>query len=109
MRIYNNHMASLLDGADEDITFKQAKHSCESLSDYLYDEKIDYECGYDVDNAENIPTEKLNPVHIYTDLRILDDYFNSKQDYHEKVKDILWEYISKNDEEEIFKRITEVK
>tara|TARA_R100000908_G_scaffold63774_2_gene45654 strand:- start:262 stop:531 length:270 start_codon:yes stop_codon:yes gene_type:complete len=29
--------------------------------------------------------------------------------YHEKVKDILWEYISKNDEEEIFKRIAEVK
>lgn len=27
--------------------------------------------------------------------------------YHEKVKEILWEYISKNDEEEIFKRIGE--
>ena len=33
----------------------------------------------------------------------------SEQNYHEKVKDILWEYISKNDEEEIFKRIAELK
>ena len=91
------------------ITFKQAKHSYERLSDYLYDEQKDYECTYDVANAEDIPTEELNKVHVYTDSRILDDYFNSEQNYHEKVKDILWEYISKNDEEEIFKRIAEVK
>ena len=37
------------------------------------------------------------------------DYFNSNQDYHEKVKEILWEYISKNDEEEIIKRIEGLK
>ena len=91
------------------ITFKQAKHSYERLSDYLYDEEKDYECTYEVDNAKDIPTEELNKVHVYTDSRILDDYFNSEQNYHEKVKDILWEYISKNDEEEIFKRIAEVK
>ena len=48
-----------------------------------------------------------------TPTQILEDYFNSdftisKQDYHEKVKEILWEYISKNDDEEIFKRIEEI-
>ena len=95
------------------ITFKQAKHSYERLSDYLYDEEKDYECTYEVDNAKDIPTEELNKVHVYTDSRILEDYFNSdftisKQDYHEKVKEILWEYISKNDDEEIFKRIEEI-
>ena len=27
------------------------------------------------------------------------------ENYHEKVKEILWEYISKNDEEEVINRI----
>tara|TARA_R110001606_G_scaffold283135_1_gene431669 strand:- start:787 stop:1083 length:297 start_codon:yes stop_codon:yes gene_type:complete len=93
------------------ITFKQAKHSYERLSDYLYDEQKDYECTYHVDgDAEDIPTEELNKEHVYTDSRILDDYFNQKQsNYNEKVKDILWEYVSKNDEEEIFKRMKEIR
>ena len=94
------------------ITFEQAKKSYSRLTDYLYDEEKDYECTYDVDgSAEDIPTEELNHEdgHIYTDTRVLDDYFNSNQDYHEKVKEILWEYISKNDEEEIFKRIEGLK
>tara|TARA_R100001440_G_scaffold73104_3_gene97397 strand:+ start:981 stop:1148 length:168 start_codon:yes stop_codon:yes gene_type:complete len=42
--------------------------------------------------------------------RVLGDFLHQEQsNYHEKVKEILWEYISKNDEEEIFKRIAEIK
>lgn len=57
------------------ITFKQAKRSYDRLNDYLFDELKDYECTYNVDNAENIPTKELNKEHVYTDSRILDDYF----------------------------------
>jgi len=35
--------------------------------------------------------------------------YQEQSNYHEKVKEILWEYISKNDEEEIFKRIARIK
>lgn len=95
------------------ITFEQAKDSCETVSaNWWNDEQKDYECTYDLDNeydAGAIPTEELNEEHAYAHLRILEDYFNQKQsNYNEKVKDILWEYVSKNDEEEIFKRIAEV-
>jgi RIO-like serine/threonine protein kinase len=92
-----------------EITFKQAKEVHDRLSDNLWGDEENHYCEvYDVDAPENIPTESLKN-HAYRDLRVLDDYFNSEQNYHEKVKDILWEYISKNDEEEIFKRIEEVK
>jgi len=61
------------------ITFKQAKQSYEALSDNLWDDERTHYCEiYNVDSApENIPTESLKN-HNYSNLRVLNDYFNKR-------------------------------
>ena len=60
------------------ITFKQAKHSYEELSDNLWGIEETHYCEiYNVDAPENIPTESLKN-HNYRNLRVLNDYFNKR-------------------------------
>ena len=91
------------------ITLLQAIKAYEALNyNWERDEERHYCETYDVDDAYDIPTSKLKE-HDYKNLRVLGDFLHQGQsNYHEKVKEILWEYISKNDEEEIMKRIAEV-
>ena len=91
------------------ITLKQARKAYEGLNyNWERDEERHYCETYDVDDAYDIPTLELKE-HNYKDLRVLGDFLHQEQsNYHEKVKEILWEYISKNDKEEIIKRIEEV-
>ena len=95
------------------ITKEQAKQHLENLSENWYDDECEhYEIENDCENADSIPTNKLISSN-YKDLRILEDYLN-QDDYEEKAKreeitqSILWEYISKNDIEEIQERLSNV-
>ena len=95
------------------ITKKQAKQHLKNLSNNWYDDECKYyEIENDCENADSIQTNKLMSSN-YKDLRILEDYFN-QDDYEEKAKreeiaqSILWEYISKNDIEEIQERLSNV-
>ncbi len=45
-------------------------------------------------------------VGFYRGLLVAKNYLNQEDDYHEKAKDILWEYISENDIEEIEERLS---
>ena len=47
-------------------------------------------------------------VGFYRGLLEAKNYLNQEDDYHEKAKDILWEYISKHDIPEIEKRLSNV-
>ena len=88
------------------ITKEQAKQHLENLSNNWYDDECeDYEIENDCEDADSIPTHKLKS-HNYKDLRILEDYLN-QDDYHEKAKDILWEYISEKDIPEIINQMKE--
>ena len=88
------------------ITKKQAKQHLENLSNNWYEDECEhYEIENDCENADSIPTHKLKS-HNYKDLRILEDYLN-QDDYQEKAKDILWEYISEKDIPEIINQMKE--
>ena len=87
----------------------------EDIAEYFEDKKFK-NCKYhnNLENAfyhpEDIPTHRLHKGWNYTDLRILEDFFDSHKMFYEesdneKIKDILWEYISEKDIPEIEKRI----
>ena len=87
----------------------------ESAHDIIKNKKFK-NCKYhnNLENAfyhpEDIPTHKLHKGWNYTDLRILEDFFDSHKMFYEesdneKIKNILWEYISEKDIPEIEKRI----
>ena len=84
--------------------YKDCEYHKELYNSYhkeLYNDKI---------KLSNIPTSKLCKGFNYTDLRILEDFFDSHKMFYEesdneKIKDILWEYISEKDIPEIEKRI----
>ncbi len=91
------------------ITKEQAKKHLSNLIDNLLDsEKTHYSEHFNIDyeQVDLTATEDLKE-HNYKDLRVLQDYLN-QDDYHEKAKDILWEYVSKNDIEEIQERLSNV-
>ena len=57
------------------IRIKNARRALNSLSGSWYeDEMVDYGKEYGIENPESIPTTLLEP-HIYTDLRVLEDFF----------------------------------
>ena len=88
------------------ITKEQAKKHLSNLIDNLLDsEETHYSEHFNIDyeQVDLTATEDLQE-HNYKDLRVLQDYLN-QDDYHEKAKDILWEYVSKNDIEEIQERL----
>jgi len=89
------------------ITKEQAKQHLENLSENWFDDECEhYEIQNDCVNADSIPTNQLMSSN-YKDLRVLQDYLN-QDDYHEKAKDILWEYISDKDIPEIEERLSNV-
>ncbi len=97
------------------ITKEQAKKHLSNLIDNLLDsEKTHYSEHFNIDyeKVDLTATEDLQE-HNYKDLRVLQDYLN-QDDYEEKAKreeitqSILWEYISKNDIEEIQERLSNV-
>ena len=90
------------------ITKEQAKKHLSNLIDNLLDsEETHYSEHFNIDyeKVDLTATEDLQE-HNYKDLRVLQDYLN-QDDYEEKAKreeitqSILWEYISKNDIEEL--------
>lgn len=88
------------------ITLEQARKAYEGLNyNWERDEERHYCETYDVDDAYDIPTSELKE-HNYKDLRVLGDFLNQKKpDYQRQVKEILFEYISEKDKQEVFKRI----
>ena len=97
------------------ITKEQAKQHLSNLIDNLLDsEETHYSEHFNIDyeQVDLTATEDLQE-HNYKDLRVLQDYLN-QDDYEEKAKreeitqSILWEYISKNDIEEIQERLSNV-
>ncbi len=97
------------------ITKEQAKKHLSNLIDNLLDsEETHYSEHFNIDyeKVDLTATEDLQE-HNYKDLRVLQDYLN-QDDYEEKAKreeitqSILWEYISKNDIEEIQERLSNV-
>ena len=97
------------------ITKEQAKKHLSNLTDNLLDsEETHYSEHFNIDyeQVDLTATEDLQE-HNYKDLRVLQDYLN-QDDYHDKAKreeitqSILWEYISKNDIEEIQERLSNV-
>jgi|TARA_R100001129_G_scaffold150043_1_gene112041 hypothetical protein len=97
------------------ITKEQAKKHLSNLIDNLLDsEETHYSEHFNIDyeQVDLTATEDLQE-HNYKDLRVLQDYLN-QDDYEEKAKreeitqSILWEYISKNDIEEIQERLSNV-
>jgi hypothetical protein len=74
------------------ITKQEAQKHLRSLSTNWYAEELEhYEEMYEVQDAETVPTEDLEP-HNYKDLRVLQDYLNQKESHG-------------SDEEKIFKEI----
>jgi len=91
------------------ITKEQVKKHLSNLTDNLLDsEETNYSEHFNIDyeQVDLTATEDLQE-HNYKDLRVLQDYLN-QDDYHEKAKDILWEYISDKDLLEIQKRLSNV-
>ena len=97
------------------ITKEQAKKHLSNLIDNLLDsEETHYSEHFNIDyeQVDLTATEDLQE-HNYKDLRVLQDYLN-QDDYEENAKreeiaqSILWEYISKNDIEEIQERLSNV-
>ena len=91
------------------ITKEQVKKNLSNLTDNLLDsEETNYSEHFNIDyeQVDLTATEDLQE-HNYKDLRVLQDYLN-QDDYHEKAKDILWEYISDKDLPEIQKRLSNV-
>ena len=91
------------------ITKQQAKKHLSNLTDNLLDSEETHYSEYfniDYEQVDLTATEDLQE-HNYKDLRVLQDYLN-QDDYHEKAKDILWEYISDKDLLEIQKRLSNV-
>ena len=97
------------------VTKEQAKKHLSNLIDNLLDsEETHYSEHFNIDyeQVDLTATEDLQE-HNYKDLRVLQDYLN-QDDYEEKAKreeitqSILWEYISKNDIEEIQERLSNV-
>jgi len=91
------------------ITKEQAKKHLSNLIDTLLDSEETHYSEYfniDYEQVDLTATEDLQE-HNYKDLRVLQDYLN-QDNYHEKAKDILWEYISKNDIKEIQERLSNV-
>ena len=88
------------------ITLKQARKAYEGLNyNWERDEERHYCETYDVDDANDIPTSELKE-HDYKNLRVLRDFlYQEKPDYQKQVKEILFEYISEKDREEVFNRI----
>ena len=91
------------------ITKEQVKKHLSNLTDNLLDsEETNYSEHFNIDyeQVDLTATEDLQE-HNYKDLRVLQDYLN-QDDYHEKAKDILWEYISDKDLPVIEQRLSDI-
>ncbi len=86
------------------------------LQDYLnqdnyIDKAIEESKNLFTDEQENEVMNQDEPdvsfdVGFYRGLLEAKNYLNQEDDYHEKAKDILWEYISENDIEEIEEKLS---
>ena len=92
------------------IRIKNAKRHLDSLSNNWYeDEEKHYGETYGDEAPEDIPTNLLEP-HNYTDLRVLEDFFEEltlDQVQEQIIKDTLWTFVSDKDIPEIRKIIEE--